>query len=86
MSSKPASEGAMDPSDSKDCPPSSSVMPGDKFRLPPDAHAAPELQETYCQDYNAYPLRGRPFGLALVWGHSYQDDRGDVTLMVAVDR
>ncbi len=81
-----ASPGEMSQNDSKDRPHTSTSTAGEKFRLPPDAHAASELQETFCNEYNAYPMRGRPFGLALVWGQSYQDDRGDVTLMVAADR
>lgn len=56
------------------------------FHLPPDVLDRPEAQESYMTEQGGYPLRGRPFGLGLVWGNSYQSDQGGVQLMIALDR
>lgn len=41
--------------------------------------------QAFCNEHNAYPLVGRPFGLAFVWGNSYQDESGAVQCMIATD-
>ena len=58
---------------------------GGTFQLPKKLAAEPEVQEAFCDEHTAYPLNGRPFGLAVVWGCSYQDDSGAVQCMIATD-
>ena len=44
-----------------------------------------ETQMQFFEDQRAYPLRGRPFGLAFVWSNAYLDNRGSVGLTIAVN-
>ena len=45
-----------------------------------------EVQSEFFISNNAYPLRGRPFGIAFVWSNAYLDSRGTASLNIAEDR
>ena len=45
-----------------------------------------EVQSQFFLNNYAYPLRGRPFGIAFVWSNAYLDSRGAASLNIADDR
>lgn len=53
--------------------------------LPEAALAQPEPQDEFYALHGAYPLRGRPFGIAFVWSNVYQDSAGASALQIAED-
>ena len=53
--------------------------------LPPESLSRYEPQDDFYARHGAYPLRGRPYGIAFVWSNVYQDSRGTSALQIAED-